>query len=682
MKNSLLILCFLLAGTNVFADTSVTSYAITWNFDADYPVGQYVTGDYYVVAPNGLQITNISPGGEGTDSHGSMINPEPGASQGYTSAGTNYVRALNVGYSLPISLSPGDSLVSTITVAVYQSHVQDASVLTVVSSVPAAGSFRPPFCGPTKTTHNINEIDWSKLKQLTPVGSPPTQASTERTVQRPWVDHGRGAGGSWIIAGNNAPTYGRDIIEETGKVALWLHLDYPQVVKQTTLYGFLQIGIDWYYTAIRPGAHDIWMPDGGVAAGHKMPILFAGSVLNNASMLTIGDRSGDYLYEGTLGVTGHWTPPADYIHFQMDGQTFYVNQDDIDITHSAYWTPKQGATTTPYTSNHMGMPEWSIRYADTINQSNADWQTSYRSNTNGQYYSGVILAALIMDLKEEWNHNALFDYTDRYQAISAGLADPFGYTVPSETAGLRPTNFQNAMWDAYRNSTFNGSAPIRSDKQPSGTLASGTTETTMSLSTNVDSTCKYGTAANTAYDSIANTFSTTGGTSHSQSLTGLSNGNSTTYYIRCNNGTDSNISDYAITVAVLGPTETPEFSWQQPTYSALEGENLTATITRTVSTGTATIEWGTHHKTAINEVDYVGVVWTTEASFAAGESTTTVQLETIDNSQIDTERSLTMELQNPSTGTISNPSTTVTIIDDDGGLQSPKGFILNNLVNP
>lgn len=136
MKYILLILCFLFASTSVFADTSVTSYAITWNFDADYTVGQYVTGDYYVIAPSGLEITSISPGGEGTDSHGSMINPEPGANQGYTSAATNYVRELNAGYSYPIALSPGDSLVSTYTVDVYQSHVQDASVLTIVSSAP------------------------------------------------------------------------------------------------------------------------------------------------------------------------------------------------------------------------------------------------------------------------------------------------------------------------------------------------------------------------------------------------------------------------------------------------------------------------------------------------------------------------------------------------------------------
>ena len=104
-----------------------------------------------------------------------------------------------------------------------------------------------------------------------------------------------------------------------------------------------------------------------------MPILFAGRVLNNSSMLSIGDRSGDYLYQGSLSTNGSWTPPADFIHFQMDDQTFYVEQKDVDITHSTYWNPKSGLTTTPYTNSEIGMPEWSVRYGDTITQSNADW---------------------------------------------------------------------------------------------------------------------------------------------------------------------------------------------------------------------------------------------------------------------------------------------------------------------
>ena len=94
-------------------------------------------------------------------------------------------------------------------------------------------------------------------------------------------------------------------------------------------------------------------------------------------------------------------------------------------------------------------------------------------------------------------------------------------------------------------------APTRSASSPSGTLVSGTTNTTISLTTNENATCKYGTTADTAYASIANTFTTTGGTIHSQTVTGLSNGNDYNYYARCiDTATNANVDDYAISFLV------------------------------------------------------------------------------------------------------------------------------------
>jgi hypothetical protein len=55
-----------------------------------------------------------------------------------------------------------------------------------------------------------------------------------------------------------------------------------------------------------------------------------------------------------------------------------------------------------------------------------------------------------MGKKNIWNHDALFDYVDRYMEISAGRPDPFGYVVPGESVGYRPTGILGAMWDTYR----------------------------------------------------------------------------------------------------------------------------------------------------------------------------------------------------------------------------------------
>ncbi len=90
-----------------------------------------------------------------------------------------------------------------------------------------------------------------------------------------------------------------------------------------------------------------------------------------------------------------------------------------------------------------------------------------------------------------------------------------------------------------------------------GTLSAGTTSTILSATTNESSTCKYGTVADTIYGSIANTFSTTNGLSHSATLTGLANGQSYTYYIRCADdigNTTTSDTTVLFSVAELGST--------------------------------------------------------------------------------------------------------------------------------
>lgn len=103
--------------------------------------------------------------------------------------------------------------------------------------------------------------------------------------------------------------------------------------------------------------------------------------------------------------------------------------------------------------------------------------------------------------------------------------------------------------------------PVRSNGLPAGTLSAGTTSTTISLVTNESATCKYGTASGVAYGSILNTFGTTGGTSHSQFITGLTDGGSYTYFVRCNDLSGNfNVDDFSISfsVALAGTPKTPK----------------------------------------------------------------------------------------------------------------------------
>ncbi len=121
--------------------------------------------------------------------------------------------------------------------------------------------------------------------------------------------------------------------------------------------------------------------------------------------------------------------------------------------------------------------------------------------------------------------------------------------------------------------------PVRSNGQPTGTLLAGTTQTAISLTTNENSTCRYATAPGVAYGAMTITFATTGGTSHSTVVTGLSDGGSYAYYVRCLDAAGNpNTDDFAIAFTVATPDTTP------PTVSVTsppEGTTVSGTVSVT-----------------------------------------------------------------------------------------------------
>ena len=96
--------------------------------------------------------------------------------------------------------------------------------------------------------------------------------------------------------------------------------------------------------------------------------------------------------------------------------------------------------------------------------------------------------------------------------------------------------------------------PVRSSGSPSGAQASGTTSINMTLVTNESATCRYSTVSGTLYASMTDTFGTTGGTSQATTISGLSDGNSYTYYVRCNDlSSNANTDDYTISFSIATP---------------------------------------------------------------------------------------------------------------------------------
>ncbi len=437
----------------------LSQFGITWTFDKQYRYGKFANGDYWVVGP--VKIISIAPASiadsTGRIIHGSMLNPSPtlGYLQGYDNEMYGsydrgfYTPSLNVARpnnqtlssNNPLTIQTG-SLVSSISTPETsgRTQLQTAAILTVLKSPAPEGSFRPSYSGSDKTIKfNKNQLNYSLLKKLAPVSDTPrlkqqagdSQAdSVERMFERPWLDHISGLGGMGRPAHplDNMMSYDRDLTSQVGIAALMLHLDFTNQEKETLLIRFVQVGID-NYGVIQDGGRENWLQD----TGRKFPILFAGLMLNDNNMKNIGQKSGDYAYTAPYS-SGN--PPLDIIWFEEDTAPFYVTQADVDLTHSSEWAPdSRDAQQIPYEQGDIGLPEWGkVRVYDrtTINKY---WETTYRAVISPAY-GGFVLAIHIMGTRELWNHDALFDYKDRFMEV--------------ETEIREQSKFVENMWDTYR----------------------------------------------------------------------------------------------------------------------------------------------------------------------------------------------------------------------------------------
>jgi hypothetical protein len=96
--------------------------------------------------------------------------------------------------------------------------------------------------------------------------------------------------------------------------------------------------------------------------------------------------------------------------------------------------------------------------------------------------------------------------------------------------------------------------PVRSNGQPTGSLPAGTTQANLSLTTNENATSRYSTLPGTAYAAMLGTFSTTGGTNHSTTVTGLTDGTNYNFYVRSIDASgNANTDDFAISFSIASP---------------------------------------------------------------------------------------------------------------------------------
>jgi hypothetical protein len=464
---------------------TITQYGITWTFDREYPVGQYVTGDWWVVGP--VTITDISPlpvadtttswsgedEGQGTGRNGSVLNPRFTDVFGYDSR----IRSPSSRYSgllckvPPFALSPGDSLVSTTSYASKTSYtwVENAAVLTCVDSRQSETKFRPPYCRATRVSASASDtllfdssaINWSLLPKLsrTPVSNIPTLSTSIAKVSRPQIDcYSSYIGGDCAPKANQQP-YGREMADDIAEVALQLTLDYTNEQLSPALIGMIQIGIDHWGT-VQDGGY--WVADGVIWPGRKFPILFAGKMLGETFNPSLKIGSGLY-------------------RFHEDGQTYYYDDDSLPATTNAsfgspgaytckgqkgwigiagggaggiaLWRAKDNTSYGYVLHEHMDVANWADNTTDYH-----DKQEQYRRDGSIRFI-GMGLSGIIMGLKSTWNHDAFFDYCDRWMteddsdAYTAYFAR-YGinqWTTPFRQ-GTSSSLFTNSMWANYRGS--------------------------------------------------------------------------------------------------------------------------------------------------------------------------------------------------------------------------------------
>jgi len=454
---------------------SVSQYGITWTFDKAYPVGKFITGDYWVVGP--VQVVSVDPAPE-PGRNGSEINPKagppPGWKQGYDDRGhpsfaTTYDETKRVIY--PLELQPGQSLVSTASLANIGDKTDDtidgyargplrtAAVLTCLGEVPPADAFRPAFVGEEKKIWTLSDVKRDLLPRLPPPPGArpagmkevvqaqwekapvdmrifnslvlfPDVATQERYLERIWLDYVGSAPSGQLHPIENMPSYGREITNLISTVGLMLLLDDPQGENENLLRLYIQKGIDyWGVAQSNPGT---WIADGGISSGRKWPVIFAGLMLGEPEMANVKATSAEdeqtYYGQGYSGAKTLWKihPRAPIQHEELP--------------------PERWKDDPPFKGINNG------------------WRSEAYRGLNGPTWTGQALAARLMGAKPFWNHDAFFDYVDRWvqEAPEGMLVQPENATTaePLDPAALQnlvrreyqpfPSDFVRLMWETYR----------------------------------------------------------------------------------------------------------------------------------------------------------------------------------------------------------------------------------------
>jgi len=444
---------------------SVSQYGITWTFERPARVGQFVNGDWYVVGPVTIKTIDPRPlyGSEiprreldqmdkerpeaQRVRNGFMLNPPAQMKVAYDSGVRNWFDASLI-QKLPVTMKPGDSLVSTISMPKNlvlhaqlrnkiergvddSSPIRTAAVLTCVSSSQPPDAFRPAFCDRQQRIYLARNLKRELLPMAAATKSMPKVQQYIRFTQRPWV-------GTCFFGFEepveNMPQYGLEYGRVVGISALLLCSDLEPQQKEPLLLNLVQVGID-LGGMVRAG-HPGWTGWGGHGSGRKLPIVFAGILLGDDELACI---SGSY-----PKVSFGEDEQTAYGDCWTGAKVVFAGHSGIDVVTGQ--GRSRGNGWGPY--EHTPPSQW---------QDGQNTSESYRRCCTSVGWVAQALALRLMHAERGWDHDAFFDYVDRWMyeddaAFVKTIKEATGRDHDKEWArqGQAWDAFVNEMWAKHR----------------------------------------------------------------------------------------------------------------------------------------------------------------------------------------------------------------------------------------
>jgi hypothetical protein len=451
--------------------SSITKDSITWTFSQAVPVGQFVNGDYYVVGP--VTVTSITPAPQTSAPYenGSVLNlPTKDGKSAFDQRlndGTDESWWFNASERVypPISLKPGDALVSSVSLSAAQYHnvpevmrsgdkscspVASVSVLTVLQAAVSSDAFRPSYCDRNQTIYHADSLQRQLLPSVAPPkpNAVPSLSQFETWLRRPWIDMNPFL---FDAPAEYMPNYGAYVGFAVSYTGLLLSLNFTPAQKVNLTNYFVQYGID-LYGSLKAGYG--WPAFGGHRSGRKMPIVLAGILLQNDSMKNVSTYFPDKFGEDMQTLYISSLPPAGSFTKAWQGATviygghYGVHSDGTPVSAGLYGPyeqlqPRNWPLLTP--TEQLG--------------------EAYRRCCTSLCWIGEALTMHLLGAESIWNHPAFFAYADRWMCENDSAAidtikaqSGFDYSASwdrqQQTAGVMQGEFPqytfiDDMWRMY-----------------------------------------------------------------------------------------------------------------------------------------------------------------------------------------------------------------------------------------